>query len=295
MNVLIIGATGYIGTSVDEALARRGHKVVGIARSETAAARLSARGTTYVQADVSRPQSLVDAIKAADAVVYAVQITDADPWNVDQKALKQIAKALAGSEKTFVYVSGAWIYGSTGPAPVGENAPLHPPPFVARRIELERQSLDMSRIGIRAINIRPGIVYGKGAGIASMFVQAARERGAATILGEGENHWATIDVNDLGELIALAVERGRPGRAYNAVNDDAFTMREIAEAASRGAGTGGALNIAPESMMGQYGECLRLDQRIDAARAKSDLEWSATRPSIVEDLERGSYQEAAVA
>ncbi len=295
MNVLVIGATGYIGTAVDEALTRHGHCVVATARSEAAAARLQARGTASVDADVAKPQTLVAPIRAADAVVYCVAITDADPWSVDHKALKQIAKALAGSEKTFVYVSAAWIYGYTGSEPVDEAAPLHAPPFVARRIELERTSLDMTRIGVRALNVRPGIVYGRGGGVPSMFVQSARERGAATILGDGDNHWATIDVADLGELIALAVERGRPGRAYNAVNDDWFKMREIAEAASRGAGAGGALAIVPETMMGQYGECLRLDQRLSAARAKTDLDWSAKRPSIVEDLERGSYQEAALA
>ncbi len=289
MKVLIIGATGYVGTAVDEALRARGHHVTGTARSAAAQQKLTARGTTAVTADAARPQTLSNAVRAADAVVYSVAVTDADPFAVDIGALKAIRKGLAGTEKTFVYVSGAWVYGATGPDPVEENAPLAPPPFVARRIELERAALEMTKLGVRAIVVRPGVVYGRGGGLASMFVATARERGAASIVGPGTNRWATIDVDDLGEFVALTLERGLPGRAYNAVNDDRFTVAEIASAASRGAGAGGATTLVPASVMGQLGECLALDQSVSAARAKHDLHWSPAAPSIVATLERGAY------
>ena len=211
MNVLIIGATGYVGTSVDEALVARGHRTVGVARSEAARAILQARGTPVVSADAARPHSLGRAVRAADAVVYSVAVTDANPWSVDFNALRAIRRALAGTEKTFAYVSGAWVYGSTGDAPATEDVPLHPPPFVVRRLEMERETFAMTKLGIRAFVVRPAIAYGRGGGIPAMFVQSARERGAATIVGGGTNRWATIHVADLGRLIALALERASRG------------------------------------------------------------------------------------
>jgi nucleoside-diphosphate-sugar epimerase len=295
MNVLIIGATGYIGTAVDEALTARGHKTVGVARSDTAKAKLQARGTNVVYADAAKPNTLAGPLKEADAVVYAVNVTDADPWAVDTGALKAIRKGLAGTEKTFVYVSGAWIYGSTGDRPATEDAPLNPPTLMVRRVEFERATIEMTKLGVRALVVRPGIVYGRGAGLPSMFVQSARERGAATIVGEGHNHWSTIDVGDLGELIALAVEYGRPGRAYNAANDDQFVVEEIAKAASRGAGKDGATTTVPYDIMGQMGECLALDQILSSDRAKNDLGWRPKNTSIVEELEKGSYVGAVFA
>ncbi len=290
MNVLIIGATGYVGTAVDEALRARGDHVTGTARSAAAQEKLTARGTTAVAADAARPQTLSDAVRAADAVVYSVAVTDADPYAVNNGALKAIRKGLAGTEKTFVYISGVWVYGATGADAADEGAPLAPPPFVAHRLGLERATLEMTKLGIRAITVRPGIVYGRGGGHTSMFVASARERGAATIVGPGTNRWATIEVGDLGDFVALALERGLPGRAYNAVNDDRFTVAEIASAASRGAGAGGATTLVPASVMGQLGECLALDQAISAARAKHDLQWSSAAPSIVATLERGAYR-----
>jgi nucleoside-diphosphate-sugar epimerase len=289
MNVLIIGATGYIGTAVDEALTARGHTTVGTARSETAKAKLQARGTNVVMADAAKPASLVAPLRDADAVVYAVNVTDADPWAVDTGALKAIRKGLAGTEKTFIFISGAWVYGATGTAPASEDAPLNPPTLMTRRIEFERATVEMTKLGVRALVVRPGIVYGNGAGIPAMFVQSARERGAATIVGDGSNHWSTIAVSDLGEMIALAVEYGRPGRAYNATSDDHFTVAEIAAAASRGAGKGGETTTVPHDIMGQFGECLALNQVISSERAKNDLGWRPSAPSIVDELESGSY------
>ena len=66
-------------------------------------------------------------------------------------------------------------------------------------------------------------------------------------------------------------------------------MNEIASAASRGAGAGGATTFVPPEIMGQFGECLALDQAISSERAKGELDWDAREPSIVDDLERGSY------
>jgi nucleoside-diphosphate-sugar epimerase len=290
MNVLIIGATGYLGTAIDEAVTARGHRTFGVSRSTTARRKLLERGTTVVDADAAKPQTLVTPARDVDAVIYAANITDADNWSVGANALRAIRKGLAGSEKTFIYISGAWVYGETGlGAAATETSPLNPPSFVLRRLEHEHITIEMTKVGIRGLVIRPGIVYGRGGGMSTMFVQSARERGAATIVGDGNNRWATIEVSDLGNLVALAVERGLPGRAYNAVNDDTPQVRRIAEAASRGAGAGGATKMVPQELMGAMGDCLALDQVISSARAKNDLGWAPSAPTIATELEHGSY------
>jgi nucleoside-diphosphate-sugar epimerase len=291
MNVLIIGATGYVGTAVDEALTARGHLTTGVARSDAARAKLEARGTAVVRADASQPNSLERPVKAADAVVYAVSVTDADPAGVDSRALRAIRKAMAGTEKTFIYISAAFMYGDTGDQPASEMMRPNPPLMLMRRLEIEKAALSMTQIGVRAISVRPGIAYGRAAGVPAMFVNSALERGAATIVGDGNNRWATIGIRDLGELIALTIERGRPGRPYNAVDGTHFSQLEIATAASRGAGANGAKTHVPDELMGTFGQCLALDQVISSDQARDDLGWEPRDPSIVHDLEFGSYLE----
>ena len=156
MDVLIIGATGYVGTAIDESLTARGHRTVGVARSDMARYKLQARGTALVRADAAKPQSLIEPARKADAVVYCLQVTDADASSVDRNALRAVARALAGTEKTFVYTSTARVYGSTGSVTANEDSQPNPPYLAARRLELERMTLNMTKIGIRGVVVRPG-------------------------------------------------------------------------------------------------------------------------------------------
>jgi nucleoside-diphosphate-sugar epimerase len=298
VNVLLIGATGYIGTGIDEALRARGHHTIGVARSDAAKATLDARGTASVQADLANPHSVVNAARSADAVIFAAQVTDDDTYRVESGGLAALAKALEGTGKPLVYCSGVWVYGDTGGAVADESFPLNPPELVARRPLLEGLVLAAGSRGARAIVVRPGLVYGRGRGIPAMHVESAREQKAATIVGDGQNHWAVVEVGDLGQLFALALEKAPSGSVYNGTDDSAYAVRELAEAASRGAGAGGATTVLPREtaigVLGEFGEALLLDQRVTSQKARKELGWEPKAPSILEDLEHGSYTGATV-
>lgn len=293
MKVFIIGATGYVGSAIDDSLRARGYETSGTVRSDEARLLLASRGTEAIKADVCIPQSLAEGCRAADVVVYAARIMQPEPWNYDTRALRAIAQALAGTEKTFIYTSNAWVYGSTAGV-ADEDAALNPPRRFTQRPELERMCMNMTKIGIRSIVVRPGIVYGSGGGIPAMFAQSARERGAASIVGDGTNSWATIHREDLGELFAVLIDRGRPARVYNATSEHAFLVRSMAEAASRGAGAGGATATVDPTSLGELGQCLALDQMITSQRAQN-LGWTPTGETIIDELEHGSYQRVLLA
>ena len=128
MKVLIIGATGYIGASVAAALAQRGHEVTALGRSERARASLTALGYEVLDGDAARPHSLFAPARAADAIVYAVSVTDDDPYAVDAQALRQLVEAAKNPSKRLVYTSGVWVYGSTGEVAATEESPVEAGP-----------------------------------------------------------------------------------------------------------------------------------------------------------------------
>jgi nucleoside-diphosphate-sugar epimerase len=293
MRVFVVGASGYVGSAIARALLDRGEQVVGAARSETAAQRLRQAGVKPVEGDIAQPHSLREAARDGDGVVYAVQYSGENVAAVESAALEALVDALAGSGKPLIYTSGFWIYGNTGRRVADETAPLNPTPLIAYRPSLERIVLDGALHNVRSIVIRPGDLYGAGGGIPAMLVQSAKQTGAARFVGDGNNRWAVVHRDDLAQLYVLALKKSPSGSVYNAGDGTSFTVREIAQAASIGAGGNGAVTSWPldeaRRELGAFADALALDSRINSDRARRQLGWGTRVTTILDDLRGGSY------
>src|SRR5205807_9278738 len=142
----------------------------------------------------------------------------------------------------------------------------------------EQLTLDMAKEGIRAVVVRPGIVYGGAhGGIPAMLFGTALKHGAPQIVGEGANHWPMVHVDDLAELYVRLVERAPAGSVFHATDASTRTVREIAEAASRAAGKDGKVTVLPlekaKKSMGDFAEALALDQKVSSEKARNELDW----------------------
>jgi nucleoside-diphosphate-sugar epimerase len=290
MNVFLTGATGYIGSVVAEAVLASGHSVTGLARSDAAARKMALKGIVPWRGDLTSPAALAETAKAAGGAIHAGTTNDG---RLDREAVRSMLDALRGSGKPFIYTSGIWLLGNTGEKPADESAPLNPIELVEWRPAVEAMVLDSAKHDVRAIVIRPAIVYGRGGGIPAELVNSARETGAARYVGDGQNRWPMVQMHDLADLFARALDRAVPGTLLHAADDTAFRVKEIAEAASDAAGTGGRTSSWPldeaRKSLGGYADALVLDQRISSEKAKTTLGWNPREKSVVEDLRHGSY------
>ncbi len=290
MKVFLTGATGYIGSAVAERLRAAGHELTGLARSDAAAARLKASGIKPVPGDFSDPNSVGSAARSTGGVISMA--TTYDP-NIDGPAVDSILDALAGSDKPFIYTSGIWSHGDTGGKVVDETSPPKPAALVKWRQAVEDRVREGPRRSIRTVVIRPAIVYGRGGGIPAGFVDSARKEGSARYVGTGQNRWPFVHVDDLADLYLLALERAPAGSLLLGVSGPSYSVREVATAASRGAGAGGRTVAWPleeaRKTLGPYADALVLDQQASGRRAEEILGWKPHRPSVLEDIERGSY------
>jgi nucleoside-diphosphate-sugar epimerase len=290
MQVFLTGATGYIGTAVADRLAAAGHKLTGLARSDAAADRLTKAGIRPVRGDFSDPGTVGSAARSADGVISLA--TTYNPA-VDGPAIDAILEALSGSAKPFVYTSGIWSHGNTGDVVVDETTPPKPAPLVQWRQAVEDRVREGAKRGIRTVVIRPAVVYGRGGGIPAGFVDSARKEGAARYVGTGENRWPFVHVDDLADLYLLALERALAGSLLLGVSGPSHPVREVAAAASRGAGAGGRTKAWPleeaRKTLGAYADALVLDQQASGRRAQETLGWQPRRLDVLEDIERGSY------
>lgn len=291
MKVFLTGATGYIGTVVAERLRAAGQQLSGLARTDQAAAKLEAAGVTPIRGDFTNPAAVASGARSANAVISMA--TTYDP-KVDAPAVDAILDALAGTNKPFIYTSGIWVNGDTGGIIVDETTPTEPIELVAWRKLVEDRVLEAAKRGVRSIVIRPAIVYGRGGGIPAGFRDSARKEGAARFVGTGENRWPMVHIDDLADLYLLALERAPAGTLLLAASGPAHPVKDLAAAASRGAGRGGntaewAIEDAREELGGAYADALTLDQQASSRRAQELLGWRPHRPGPIEDLESGSY------
>jgi nucleoside-diphosphate-sugar epimerase len=290
MQIFLTGASGYIGSAVAERLREAGHQLTGLARSDEAANRLSAAGIRPVRGDFADAASIVPAARSADGVISMA--TTYDP-GVDGPAIDAMLGALAGSNKPLIYTSGIWSHGDTGGTVVDETSPPRPAALVQWRQALEERVLAGARRGIRSAVIRPAIVYGRGGGIPAGFVDSARQEGSARFVGTGQNRWPFVHVDDLADLYVLTLERAPAGTLLLGVSGPSYPVRDVAAAASRGAGAEARTTAWPleeaRKKMGAYADALVLDQLASGKRAQELLGWRPHRPDVLQDIEHGSY------
>jgi nucleoside-diphosphate-sugar epimerase len=285
MPVFVTGGTGFIGKSVVRDLRRRSHAVRALARSEASARALEELGAEPVRGDLRDLDTLRAQAAEADAVVHCAFEMSPETVALERAALEAMLDAVRPG-RAFVYTSGCWVYGSRGDAVVGEDAPLNPLALVAWRPAHEQ--LVLAQDGrLRALVIRPGIVYGDGGGIPGGMVEEAR-KGPLRVIGDGANRWPTVRHDALGELYGLAVDHREAHGVFNAARGAAVPYVEIARAASRAAGGDGGIEFLPlddaRRTMGPYADALACDLQIDSTRAARELGWEPHRPILLEEL-----------
>jgi len=286
MKVFVTGATGYIGLAVAEALRRRGHAVMGLARSPAKAHALSAREIEAVPGDMRSPASYADAAHEADALVHCAAEYSAEYEALDRTTVDALLKVAADGKKKrpVIYTSGVWLYGSSASV-VDERAAVSRAELAPWRAGHEKKVLEAG-----GLVIRPGCVYGRAGGLTGFWFGSALERGAAAMAGDGANHWATIHVEDCAQLYALALESGLRGELFNATDSSRATVREMAAAASRAAGKEGKVAALDDAAAAQaFGAGmvagLKLDQKIDSSKARRAFRWEPCFPGFAEDAE----------
>ena len=298
MEVFITGGTGYVGSVLVEHLVAAGHDVRALARSSAAASRLEAAGALPVAGSLADVGVLEAAAGRADAVVHAAvdyAMTE-EAQAVELDAVRALLAGAGGHGTPFIYTSTGLVYGFDPAQSRDEDAEL--PAVSAQPVKAAAERLVLGVEDVDGMVMRAGLVYGRaGSGLVTGLIHAAESNGFATYIGDGENTWTPVHVDDLARLYVAALEHPVPG-VYNAVGDTSFTFRRLAEAIAAITGAQ-PLSISPEQAaqtIGPAAAVLTITGTTSSAKARRTFGWSPGEASIIQDVSEGSYaaQRAAV-
>jgi len=288
MRVFVTGASGWIGSAVVHELVAAGHDVVGLARSDSAAAFVAGRGAAVLRGDLDDLDSLRRGANDAEATVHLANKHDwsnpAESNRAERAAVETIACALAGSDRPFVVASGV-LAGETEPSPfVGPDS---------LRGGSENRVFDFIDQGVRAIAARfaPTVHGTHDQGFIARITEVARHRGVSAYVGDGSTAWAAVHRADAAQLVRLGLEQAPAGARLHAVAEDAVPTRVIAEAIGARLGLP-ITSVTPAEAVDHFGfigQFFGRDMSSSGRLTQTTYGWQPTGPTLVQDIAAGAY------
>lgn len=296
MKIFITGATGYLGGSIATRLIAQGHEIHGLVRAHDKVKQLEAQSVIPVFGSLDDAELLQQAVERTDATINAA--------NSDHFfSVQAIVNAMAGTGKTLIHTSGSSIIcddamGSFASDTVyGDDALFTPMAHRAPRVAIDRL---VRAAGItndmRAIVICPTLVYGKGLGMQAQsdqlpkIIAKSRSERTGIYLGDGQNIWSNVHIEDLVELYVLALDAAPSGAFFFAENGES-SMRDVATAVSIALGYEGrtaSWNMAEAiaSLGGFARVALATNARVRATNARRLLGWKPHGPALANALQQ---------
>jgi nucleoside-diphosphate-sugar epimerase len=231
--VAVVGASGFLGRAVLDALLRRGALCTAVSRRPPTPTGPSMRSHA---ADLLDPESLVDALVGMDAIVHAASYTGSDPDRYEQTNTAGTANLVAAAAHLgidhVIYLSTIGVYGP-GPHRNVAEGELSPNPVTALSASrLAAENLVREHGGLV---LRPGFVYGPGdrwflPGLAHIVSTLG------TWIDDGAARQSVISHHDVGRLTAAIATRPLPAvlrtQVLHVAHPQPVTVRELVHTAA---------------------------------------------------------------
>jgi nucleoside-diphosphate-sugar epimerase len=302
MRVLLAGASGALGGPLVRQLIAAGHQVSGITRSSQGASRITQLGGSPIVVDVMDRDALLRAVegKTFQAVIHELTALKKAPARHSDMAQTNALRtegtahlleaAQATGARRFVTQSIVFGYGYAdhGATLLTEDSPFGVPrgnafdSHLAAMVSTEQQATHAQ--GIEGIALRYGLLYGADIdNVAAML----RRRMLPVVRNGGEIPF--IHHEDAAAATVAALHHGRAGRAYNIVDDTPATFRQLVTGIAEHRHAPRPL-VVPQwvlAVAAPYGKALfgGISMRVSNARAKNELSWKPTYPSISDGIQ----------
>ena len=293
MRVLVVGASGAIGTRLIPQLTDRGHEVIGSSRSPAKAERLRALGAEPIVLDVLDARAVRPAVAAArpEAIIYqATALADAgfsrnldrtfaqtNPLRTEGTDILLAAAREAGVRRFVARSFAPYRYARDGGPVKTEDDPLDSaPPATARQTFAAMNHLDQAVTGVGGIALRYGGFYGD----PDALIKAVRKR-YYPIIGDGAGVMPFIHLHDAAAATVLALDHDGPA-VYNITDDEPAPVRDWLPVLADAVGAKPPRRVPSwlaRLFMGEGLAMMTESRGASNAKAKKELDWTLRYPT----------------
>lgn len=289
--VIVAGATGVFGKHIVRTLTGAGHQVLGVGRG----------AGNDIRADLLDRDGLLRAFEGvrADVVVHAATALKKPPTahklmhttddlrvagtrNLVEAARTAGATRFIGENIVFGY--GYRDFGDrvlTEADPFGvadDNAEFN------RHIDAmrEKESLPIEA-GLAAVSLRYGLFYGEGG--TETLVEMIRKHQLPAFNDRGRVlPW--INLADAAGAVLAAIEHGRPGSAYNIVDESELGFGGLIRAVASAHGMRPPMTVPTwvTGVMPYMHRMLTMDMRVSSEKARRELGWKPAYRTVPDGL-----------
>lgn len=224
MVAFVTGGSGFVGGALIRELLGRGDTVRALARSDEAAAKVSALGAVVVRGDLDDVPAMTDGMRGCDVVFHSAAYVkewgapeDFHHANV-QGTQNALDAAKAAGVRRFVHIgTEAALIGGRPIVNADETWPFPEKPiglYPLTKGLAEKLVRAANTEGFTTVVVRPRLIWGKGdTSVLAGFVHAVKT-GRFMWMGGGHYKTSTCHVRNVCEGALLAAEKGRGGEAY---------------------------------------------------------------------------------
>jgi len=295
MRVLVVGASGAIGTRLVPQLIERGHEVAGTFRSARNAERVRALGAEPIALDLLDPRAVRRTVleSGAEAIVHqATALANVrfgrsldrsfaltNRIRIEGTDALLAAAGEAGVRRFVAQSFASYRYARVGGPVKTEDDPLDPdPPAVARETNVAMNHLDKAVTDAGGIALRYGGFYGAAN---DGLVKPVRKR-QFPVIGEGSGISSFIHLDDAAAATVRAVEGDQTG-IYNIADDEPAPMSEWLPALAEALGAKPPRHVPiwlAGLIAGKGMVMMAVGSRgASNAKAKRELGWTLRYPS----------------
>lgn len=226
--VTVFGGSGFVGSQVVQALARRGWRIRIACRRPDRAYKLQTSGTVgqimAVRCDAADSAQVAKAIHGADAVINLVGILYETPGRKFQNLHVGVSRAIAEA------CAAAGVDRLVQVSALGAN-PESDSDYARTKAEAE---MAVREVKPDAVIVRPSVVFGAGDDFLNRFAQLTQIAPVLPLIGGGQTKFQPVYVGDVAEAVARAVGRTEAdGQTYELGGPAVMTFEDVLKLVAR--------------------------------------------------------------